>query len=118
MVRLGGNSPHGNEHPFLRQKKANSVLPQGVVVGKVAHINTGIAHIPAAGVTIQQLEEYSEKLARDFGACRAERNEKWVKYLVREVPKRIMTLDGLANVTSEMAEEAFEMSCGMRPEWG
>ena len=118
MVRLGENSPHRNEHPFLLQKKANSVLPQGVVVGKVAHINTGIALIPTAGVTIQQLEEHSEKLARAFGACRAERNEKWVKYLVREVPRRIMTLDGLADVTSEMAEEAFEMSCGMRPEWG
>ena len=63
MVRLGENSPHRNEHPFLLQKKANSVLPQGVVVGKVAHINTGIALIPTAGVTIQQLEDHSKKLA-------------------------------------------------------
>ena len=40
------------------------------------------------------------------------------KYLVRELPKRIMTLDGLTDVTTEMAEQAFEMSCGMKPEWG
>ena len=52
-----------------------------------------------------------------FGVFRAERNEKWAKYLVREVPKRIMTLDGLTDVTTEMAEQAFEMSCGMKPEW-
>ncbi len=52
-----------------------------------------------------------------FGVCRAERNEKWAKYLVREVLKRIMTMDGLTDVTTEMAEQAFEMSCGMKPEW-
>ncbi len=64
----------------------------------MAHINTGIAFIPTNGVTIQQLEEHSEKLARAFGVFRAERNKKWVKYLVREVPRRIMTLDSLADV--------------------
>ncbi len=118
IVCLGENSPHRNQHPFLLQKKANSVLPQGVVVGKVAHINTGIALIPTARVTIQQLAGYSEKLDRAFEEYQGEQNEKWVKYLMREVPRRIMTLDGLADVTSEIAEEAFGMSCGIRPEWG
>ena len=28
-----------------------------------------------------------------------------------------MTLDGLADLTSKMAEEAFEMSGNMRPKW-
>lgn len=87
-------------------------------MGRVAHINTGLALIPATGTSIQQLEEHSDKLARAFGACRAERNERWVKYLVREVPSRIRTLDGLTDVSVEMAEQAFEMSCSMRPEWG
>ncbi len=63
MVRLRENSPHRNEHPFFLRRKANSVLPQGVVVEKVAYINTGIALIPTAGVTIQQLEDHSQKLA-------------------------------------------------------
>lgn len=36
---------------------------------------------------------------------------------MREVPKRIRTLDGLIDVTVEMAEQAFEMSCGMKPKW-
>lgn len=99
MVRLGENSPYKDEHPFLLQKKANAVLPQNVVVGRVAHINTGLALIPATGTSIQQLEEYSNKLARAFGACRAERNEQWVKYLVRKVPRRIKTLDGLTDVS-------------------
>lgn len=36
---------------------------------------------------------------------------------MQEVSKQIMTLDGLADVTSEMAEEAFKIFCGMRPEW-
>ena len=118
MVQLGESLPHKNEHPFLLQKKANAVLPQGVVVRKMAYINTGIALIPTASVTIQQLEEYSEKLARAFEACLAEQNKKWVKYLVQEVPKRIMTLDSLANMTSEMAKEAFEISYDIKPEWG
>lgn len=41
-----------------------------------------------------------------------------MKYLVQEVPRQIITLDGLANVTLEMAKKAFEMSCSMRSEWG
>lgn len=43
MVRLGENPPHEEEHPFLLQKKANTVLPQNVIVGRVAHVNTGLA---------------------------------------------------------------------------
>lgn len=45
MIRLGENSPHRNEHPFLLQKKANAILPANVVVGKVAHVNSGLALI-------------------------------------------------------------------------
>lgn len=48
----------------------------------MTRINTKIALISAAGITIQQLEEYSEKLAEAFGACQVEQNKKWVKYLV------------------------------------
>lgn len=118
MIRLGENSPHRNEHPFILQKKANLVLPPNVAIGKVAHINSGLALIPSPGTSLEQLEENADRLAQAFGACRAERNEKWAKYLVREVPKRIMTLDGLRDVTIDMAEQAFEMSCGMKPEWG
>lgn len=77
MVRLGENSPHRREHPFLLQTKANSVLPPETRVGKVAHINSGIALILAAGTTVEQLEEHGVRLAQTFGACRAERNEKW-----------------------------------------
>ena len=64
IVRLGENSPHRNEHLFLLQKKANSLLRQGVVIRKVTYINTGIVLILMAGITIKQLEEDSEKLAR------------------------------------------------------
>ena len=118
MIRLGENSPHRNEHPFILQKKANLVLPQNVIIGKVANINSGLALIPSPGTNLEQLEENADRLAQAFGAFRAERNEKWAKYMVREVPKRIMTLDGLTDGTTEMAEQAFEMSCGMKPEWG
>ena len=110
--------PHKEEHSFLLQKKANAVLPPNVVIGRVAHINTGLALIPATGTSIKQLEKYSDKLTRAFGACRAERNGRWVKYLVREVPRHIKTLDDLTDVSVEIAEQAFEMSCNMRPEWG
>ena len=117
MVRLGKDSPHRTEHPFVLQKKANAVLPSKTVIGKVAHINSGIALIPAPGTTIAQLKEHKETLARIFGACRAERNEKWAKYLVRGVPRRIRTLETLEDVTPEIAAEAFQQSCNMQPEW-
>lgn len=118
MIRLGENSPHRNEHPFILQKKANLVLTPNVAIGKVAHINSGLALIPSLGTSLKQLEENADRLAQTFGACRAERNEKWAKYLVREVSRKIMTLDGIKDVTTEMAEQAFQMSCGMKPEWG
>ena len=118
MIRLGENSPHRREHPFLLEKKANATLPPNVGVAKIVHINSGLALIPSPGTKLEQLEENAHRLAQAFGACRVERNEKWAKYLVREVPKRIRTFEGLTDVTTEMAEQAFEMSCGMKPEWG
>lgn len=117
MVRLRKNSPHRAEHPFVLQKKANAALPSKTVIGKVAHINSGIALIPAPGTNIAQLEEYKATLARIFGACCAKGNEKWAKYLVRGFPRRIRTLETLEKVTSEIAAEAFEQSCNMQPEW-
>lgn len=117
MVRLGKDSPHRTEHPFVLQKKANAALPSKTVIGKVAHINSGIALILAPGTTIAQLEEHKDTLARIFGACCAKRNEKWAKYLVRGVPRRIRTLETLEDVTPEIAAEAFQQSCNMQPEW-
>ncbi len=117
MVRLRQDSPHRGEHPFILQKKTNAVLPNKVVIGKVAHINSGLALIPSPGIIAEQLEEHKETLARVFGAYHAERNEKRAKYLVRSVPRRIRTLENLEDVTTEIAAEAFEQSCNMRPEW-
>ncbi len=34
------------------------------------------------------------------------------------MPRRIKTLEGLTNVSVEMGEQEFEMSCSMRPEGG
>ncbi len=107
MVRLGQDSPHRGEHPFILQKKANAVLPNKVVIGKVAHINSGLALIPSPGIKAEQLEEYKETLARVFAACRAERNEKWAKYLVRSVLRRIRILENLEDVTTEIPAVAF-----------
>ena len=118
MVRLGKNSPHKEQHPFLLQKKANDMLPQNVIVRKVAHINTEIALIPATGTSIQQLEEYSNKLARAFGVYQAKRNEQWVKYLVEEVLRHIKTYERLTDISVEIVEQALEISCSMRSEWG
>lgn len=118
MIRLGENSPHQNEHPFIFQKKASLVLPPNVAIGKVAHINLGLAWISAPETSLEQLEENADRLAQVSEACQVEKNEKWAKYLIREVPKRIMTLDGLRDVTIDMAEQAFEMCCDMKPEWG
>ena len=55
-----------------------------------------------------QLEEHCEKLAIAFGTCQIKRNEKWTKYLVQNVPRRICTIESLEEVTAEIAAEAFE----------
>ena len=38
--------------------------------------------------------------------------------MVRDIPRRIRTLDGLTDVLIAITEEAFEMAIGMKPEWG
>lgn len=58
MVRLGEESPYRNEHPFILQKKANATLPSQVRIGKVAHINSGLALLPEPGTSVAQLEEH------------------------------------------------------------
>ena len=117
MVRLGQDSPHRGEHLFILQKKANAVLPNKVAMGKVAHINSGLTLSPAPGTTAKQLQEHKDTLAQVFGAYRVEQNEKWAKYLVRSIPRRIRTLENLEDVTKESATEAFEQSCNMRLKW-
>ncbi len=107
MVRLRQDLPHRGEHPFILQKKANGVLPNKVVIRKVAHINSVLALIISLGIKAEQLERYKETLTRVFGAYHAERNEKWAKYLVRSVLRRIRTLENLENVTTEIPAEAF-----------
>ena len=117
MIRLGPESPHREEHPFVLQKKANIGLPANIVIGRVAHVQSGLALMPAPGITIAQLEEYSESLARCFGSCRAEKNEKWAKYLVKNVPLKIRSINEMIEVTPTIAAEAFEQSCNMKLEW-
>lgn len=57
MVCLEKNLPHKKKHLYLLQKKGNSIIPHRVVIKKVAHINTEIALIPAAGTISHQIEE-------------------------------------------------------------
>lgn len=79
-----------------------------MAIGKVAHINSGLALIPSLRTSLEQLEENADRFAQNFGACRAERNEKWAKYLGRELPRRIMTLDGIKDVTTEIADVLWD----------
>lgn len=51
-----------------------------------------------------------------FGVYQVEQNKKWAKYLVREMSKRIKTLDGLTDVTTKIAEQVFEIFYSMKPE--
>ncbi len=43
MVRLGPDSPHRNEHQILLSKRANSVLPSTIVLGRVTLITSKLA---------------------------------------------------------------------------
>ncbi len=87
------------------------------MIGKIAHIRSGLALMPVLGTTIAQLEEYSEIIARCFGSCRAERNEKWAKYLVKNVSLRIRPMNEMVEMTPTISADAFEQSCNMKPEW-
>lgn len=51
-----------------------------------------------------------------FRAYHVERNKKWAKYLIQNVLKRIMILERLKNITTDMAEQEFEMLCDIKPE--
>lgn len=68
MIQLGENTPHRKEHPFILQKRANLVLPPNVIVGKVAHNNSGLALIPLPGTKLEPLEENRVQLAQAYGA--------------------------------------------------
>lgn len=48
--------------------------------------DVGAALSPGTMWEQEQLEENAHQLAQIFGKCRVEPNEKWAKYLVREVP--------------------------------
>lgn len=50
MVRLGLDSPHRSEHPFILRKKSNAAIPNKVI-GKMAHINSRLTLIPAPVTT-------------------------------------------------------------------
>ncbi|MCJ1343275.1 hypothetical protein MMC31_001468 [Peltigera leucophlebia] len=99
MVRLGEELPYRNEYPFIFQKKANATLPSQVRIGKVAHINSRLALLPATGTSVTQLEEHCKKLALSFGTCQIEKNK------------------NLEEVIAEIAAEAFEQLCNVGPEW-
>lgn len=116
IKRLEEELPLRNEHPFLLQKRANAVLPPILTIRKVAHVKTGLALLLAAGTTLQQLQEFNSKLAQTFRAYQAEPNERWVKYLVRNIPQCIRTLDSLTDVSISVAKEAFKMATGIKPE--
>lgn len=83
----------------------------------MAHITLGLVLIPFLGTKLKQLEENAVELAQAFGACQVEQNEKWAKYLVKEVPKRIMTLDRLTGGTNKIAKQAFKIFSGIKLEW-
>lgn len=104
MIKLGENSPHWNKHPFIFQKKANLVLLSNIAIRKIAHINSGLALILSLKTSLEQLKKYKNWLAQAFKACRVEQKEKYAKYLVKEMPRRIMTLDELKDMTIKMAK--------------
>lgn len=118
MIKLGKEMSHRNKHHFLLQERANAVLPPTLTIKKVAYVKTGLALVLVVSITLQQLQEISSKLAQTFGIWQAEPNKKWAKYMVRDILRRIKTLDGVTDVSISIAEEAFEIAIGMKPECG
>lgn len=86
-------------------------------IGKVALINFGFTLIPVVETHLKELEDNDSRLTQVFKAYQAKKTKKWVKYFIWDVPKRIMTLEELIDVTTNIAEEAFGMSYSIKPEW-
>lgn len=84
----------------------------------MVHITLGLVLILFSKTKLEQLEENAVELAQAFGVCQAEQNEKWAKYLLKKVLKRIMILDGLIDGTTKIAKQTFKMSSGIKLEWG
>lgn len=100
----------------MLQKWANSVPPYNVIVRKVGYIKFGILLIATPGTAITQLKNHKERLAIVLGVCQSEYNQKWIKYFVRDLPRRIKTLENLEPGISDMAFEAVQYSYNMRPD--
>lgn len=118
IIKLREKFSSQNKHLFILQKKTNLVLLLNVIIGKVAYINLGFAMIFFPGSKLEYLEENTVGLVQTFWECQAEQNEKWAKYLVKGVLKKIMILDGFINITTKMAKQAFEMSCDIKLKLG
>lgn len=101
---------------FIFQKKANLVLPLSMAIRKVAYINSSLPLILFLRTNLEQLEENIYRLAQTLGVCRIKQNKKWAKYLVQKVLKRIMTLNGIKNVTTKIVKQTFQIFCDIKPE--
>lgn len=103
------------EQLFFLQIKANLVLLVKIHIEKITYINLGIFLIPASRTSIGQLWEYRLRLTQTFKSCRIEKNEKWAKYLLHGVSKKIKTLKRLIDIIVEMIKQVFKMSCNIKP---
>lgn len=63
--------------------------------------------IAAPDTTITQLKDHKKRLAIIFRVYKIKRNKKWIKYLIKDMPKRIKTLKDLESFTLDMISKAF-----------
>ncbi len=71
--------------------------------------NSSIFFIPASGSNIEWFGHDEYKLTQPFEAGSREQNKKWANCLLREVSKKIETLEELTDVIVNMVELTFQM---------
>ena len=86
FVRLPEDSPLRAAHSLYIVKTVNSILPPGKGVEYTSPVRTGIALIPKAGTTPEDLLQHKERISKSLGDGIVERDENWVMVKIHDLP--------------------------------
>jgi hypothetical protein len=86
FVRLPEDSPLRAAHSLYIVKTVNSILPPGKGVEYTSPVRTGIALIPKAGTTPEDLLQHKERISKSLGDGIVERDENWVVVKIHDLP--------------------------------
>jgi hypothetical protein len=93
FVRLPEDSPLRAAHPLFVVKTVNSILPLGKGIESAAPVRSGIALIPRAGTTPEDLLQNKDSISTSLGNGVVEKDEKWVVVKIHDLPTQMIALN-------------------------